>query len=371
MAGKYTGKIGEIVLQLNPTPENARNSEATFITLKSGRIIFAWSKFIGSDNSDFGAGVIASKYSDDDGKTWTEDDRVLIQKEGTTNVMSPSLLRLQDGRIAIVYLRKDGLKSCVAYFRTSSDELETLSEPVLISHEPGYYVVNNDRMIQLRCGRIVVPTAFHRYRGPSVLLPGEKPKSFMASPGIIFFWLSDDGGKRWLESLTSYYKCFPSGHGLQEPGVIELLNGKLWSWARPGEKNRQWESFSDDLGQTWTDPVPSQFVSPSSPMQVKRIPETKHLLAVWNDHSGIFETREPLPVSWGRTPLICAISEDDGKTWNHHKLLEDSPEHGFCYPAIHFTQEAVLISYNAGGATSKIPLDTQRVRRILIKQLYD
>lgn len=368
---KHTEKIGKIVLQLDPTPENARNSEAALITLKSGRIILAWSKFIGSDSSDFGAGVIAAKYSDDDGKTWSEDDRVLIQKEGTTNVMSPSLLRLQDGRIAIVYLRKDGHKSCLPYFRLSDDELKTFTDPILIAHQPGYYVVNNDRIIQARCGRIIVPAAFHRNRGPSVILPGEKAKSFLAHPGIILFWLSDDGGRHWLESLTSYYKCFPSGHGLQEPGVVELKDGRLWSWTRPGTEGRQWESFSDDLGQTWTEPVPSQFISPNSPMQIKRIPKTNHLLSVWNDHSGIFETPTPLPISWGRTPLVCAISEDEGKTWNHHHLLEDSPEHGFCYPAIHFTEEAVLISYCAGGATSKIPLDTLRVRRILIEELYD
>lgn len=220
---KHSEKIGKIVLDLPQTPENGRNSEAAFITLSSGSIILVWSNFIGCDNSDFVAGVIAAKYSDD-GKTWAKDDRVLIQKEGTTNVMSPSLLRLQDGRIAIFYLRKDGHNSCLPYFRLSEDELETFSDPVLIAHEPGYYVVNNDRVIQIRCGRIIVPAAFHRYRGPFILLPGEKTKSFMASPGIIIFWLSDDGGRHWLESLTSYYKFFPSGHGLQEPGVVELLD---------------------------------------------------------------------------------------------------------------------------------------------------
>lgn len=363
-------KPGKIVLQIDPTDENPRHSEGSFITLKSGRIVFAWSKFSGS-SSDFGEAVIATKYSDDDGKSWSKQDSILIQKEGTTNVMSPSLLRLQDGRIAIVYLRKDGHKICLPYFRTSDDELKTLSDPVLIAHEPGYYVVNNDRIIQARCGRIIVPAALHRYRGPSVVLPGEKIRSFFASPGLILFWLSDDCGKTWLESLTSYYRCFPSGHGLQEPGVIELNNGKLWSWTRPGTEGRQWESFSDDLGQTWSEPVASQFVSPNSPMHIKRIPATNHLLAVWNDHSGIFKTEKPQPVSHGRTPLVCAISEDEGKTWKHHRLLEDSPVHGFCYPAIHFTNEAVLIAYCAGGITSKSVLDTLRIRRILIEELYD
>ncbi|MGB9641934.1 MAG: sialidase family protein [Candidatus Ratteibacteria bacterium] len=363
-------KPGKVVLELPPIGNNARNSEASFITLKSGRIIFAWSKFFGS-HSDFGEAVLATKYSDDDGQTWSKDDRILIEKEGTTNVMSPSFLRLQDGRIVIVYLRKDGKKSCMPYFRTSDDELKTLSDPVSIAHESGYYVVNNDRMIQAKCGRIIVPAALHRYRGPSVLMPGEEPKTFLASPGIILFFLSDNNGKQWVESLTNYYKCFPSGHGLQEPGVIELNDGRLWSWTRPGTEGRQWESFSDDIGQTWSDPVPSQFVTPCSPMQVKRIPKTGHLLAVWNDHSGIFKTEKPKPISWGRTPLVCAISEDEGKTWKQHKLLEDSPEHGFCYPAVHFTEEAVLILYCAGGITSKIPLDTIRMRRILLADLYD
>jgi hypothetical protein len=201
-------------------------------------------------------------------------------------------------------------------------------------------------------------------------------ESFLASPGIILHYFSDDGGQSWLESLTSYYRCFPTGHGLEEPGVIELNDGRLWSWTRSGILGlsgcggRQWQSFSDDRGQTWSEPEPSQFISPCSPMQVKRIPATGHLLAVWNDHSGRFKVPKPKEISWGRTPLVSAISEDEGQTWQHHKLLEKAPDHGFCYPALHFTGEAVLLSYNAGGASSRNPLDTQRVRRIPLQEMY-
>src|SRR5436190_1904573 len=97
----------EIVLQLNPSRRNGRNSEATFVTLKSGRILLAWSKFTSANHSDFGSGMIASRYSDDGGKTWSRRDETLIQQEGAVNVMSPSFLRLKDGRIALHYLRKD------------------------------------------------------------------------------------------------------------------------------------------------------------------------------------------------------------------------------------------------------------------------
>jgi hypothetical protein len=165
--------------------------------------------------------------------------------------------------------------------------------------------------------------------------------------------------------------CFKEGHGLQEPGVVELAGKKLWGWARTGEiglrgcGGRQWETFSKDAGVRWTPMKPSKFVSPCSPMQVKRHPTRKLLVAVWNDQSGYFKLPKPKPISWGRTPLACAASTDEGKTWRGRMLLESAPDHGFCYPAVHFTDDDhVLISYNAGGATTRNPLDSQRVRRV-------
>jgi len=378
-----------IVLQLDPTPTNARNSEATFVTLKNGRILLAWSKFIGRDHSDFGSGVIAARWSDDGGRTWSSSDRVLVKKDrAAKNVMSPSLLRLQDGRIALLYLRKVGFHDCMPFMVFSKDECETFSKPVPCNLVPGYYVVNNDRIIQLRNGRIIMPVCQCRWRSPWEIrkikrLPGDTattyPKAlepWFASPCLIFFYFSDDHGKKWFESRTSYYHCFEDESGLQEPGMIELKNGTLWSWTRTGhighdyQSREQWQSFSKDGGQAWSRPEPSVFKSPCSPLSMKRIPKTGHLFAVWNDHSGRFKVPKPKPISWGRTPLVCAISQDEGKTWKHHKLLESAPDHGFCYVAIHFTDDAVLLSYNAGGASSQDCLDTQRVRRITLDELY-
>src|SRR5688572_12587192 len=102
--------MNQIVLQLDPSPTNARNSEATFITLKSGRILLIWSKFTGASDSDFGTGEIACKWSDDRGRTWSKRDRTLVKRDRkATNVMSPSALRLKDGRVALLYLRKESL----------------------------------------------------------------------------------------------------------------------------------------------------------------------------------------------------------------------------------------------------------------------
>lgn len=378
----------DIVLQLDPSRHNGRNSEATFVTLRSGRVLLAWSRFNSSDHSDFGSCEIAFRFSDDGGRTWSRRDEQMVPNEGSTNVMSPSLLRLKDGRIGLLTLRKDGGHICKPWFRYSTNEAKSFSKPVCVSLVDGYYVINNDRMVQLRNGRIILPVAMHRMRTPHSRarekeLPGDTktriPKSMepiFSGPGLIFFYFSDDGGRTWFESLTNYYWCTPEGLGLQEPGVIQLKDGRLWSWTRPGligvegMHDCQWESYSKDHGQVWSPPRPTRFISPSSPMQVKRIPKTGHLLAVWNDTSGRFKTPKAKPISWGRTPLVSAISTNEGRTWKHHLLLEAAPDHGFCYPAVHFTNEAALLSYNAGGASSLDPLDTQRVRRITYDALY-
>jgi len=50
---------------------------------------------------------------------------------------------------------------------------------------------------------------------------------------------------------------------------------------------------------------------------VKRIPTTGDLLIIWSQHSG--EEAKKMLI---RHRLSCAISEDEGKTWQHFKNLE-------------------------------------------------
>lgn len=367
--------MSKIVFQIDPTPENARNSEGSFVTLKDGRILFAWTKFL-SDGGDHGKSVIASLVSDDGGKTWPGEDRVLARPEGGAhNLMSVSLLRLQDDRIMLLYLRKtnlpDGQIQCTPVVQFSQDEMASLSSPIPVTPSKDFHIVNNDRVIQLQDGTIVVPVAHHRDGLP--ILPARRSDvEEFRSGATIFYILSRDGGATWYESETEYHRALRDGGGLQEPGVIELNDGRLWSWTRSTWQQDdigrcQWQSFSDDGGRTWREPEPSIFVSPCSPLSMKRIPFTGDLLAVWNDHSGRFPTPEKRNE---RRPLVCAVSSDEGTTWKHHRVLEDDPEHGYCYTAIHFVDDAVLLAYCAGGPRPAGPLTRLRMRRIPICDLY-
>ncbi len=90
----------------------------------------------------------------------------------------------------------------------------------------------------------------------------------------------------------------------------------------------------------------------------------KDLLALYNDHSGRF------PFSKGkRTPLVAAISSDGGKTWPVRKLIEGDPDGWYCYSAIHFVGDSVLLGHCAGDSKLGTYLGTLPIRRISLDWL--
>lgn len=143
----------------------------------------------------------------------------------------------------------------------------------------------------------------------------------------------------------------------------------LWGADEPSG-SYQWETFSTDQGFSWSRAEQSTFRSPCSPLSMKRIPATGDLLVVWNDRSNRYNLPEPQPISRDRTPLVSAISSDEGKTWKHHTVIESAPDHGFCYTAIHFTEDAVLLGYCAGDEAADGILNRLRIRRIPLEELY-
>lgn len=348
--------LGETVLNIEPTKENPRSSEGAFITLKTGRILFYYTQFYGGAQDNSPAHIV-SIHSDDEGKTWSKAPQIIVDNAGGENVMSVSLLRLKSGRIALFYLLKNNWLDCRPYVRFSDDETKTWSEPALMLAAPGYFVMNNDRVIQLTTGRLVAPLAFHRTKGSDP----KTSKSF-DSRAITLWSLSDDEGKTWREADSWWAMPQATRSGLQEPGVVETADGSLLSWART-DGGSQFFFRSKDQGKTWTPPVPSALASPVSPASIKRLPDSDKLLVVYNDHSGNF----PFPKG-KRTPLIAAISADGGVTWNNAKAIEEDQNGWYCYTAMHFTKDALLLGYCAGD-TKVGGLNRLRIKRVSLKDL--
>jgi hypothetical protein len=341
----------ETVLNLEPTKQNPRNSEGAFVTLKTGRILFLYTQFSGGAADESPASIVSIQ-SEDEGRTWSKEPRVVVENKAGANVMSVSLLRLHSGRIALFYLVKNNLLDCRPVVRFSDDEAEHWSEPSPVSKAPGYFVLNNDRVIQLKSGRLVMPLAYHRSRA-------NDPKSYRSwdSRAIALWYLSDDDGKTWREADDWWALPVRSRTGLQEPGVVELEDGQVFSWMRT-DQDAQYGCYSADQGERWPLPEKTSLASPESPASIKRLPGSASLLAVFNDHSGLFAFPR-----LKRSPLVAAVSNDGGKSWPVRKALEADPNGWYCYTAIHFTSDAVLLAYCAGD--SKIGgLNRLRIRRV-------
>jgi hypothetical protein len=344
------------VYNVEPSAKYPRNSEGSFVTLKSGRVLFFYTEFYGGKADESPARIVRI-YSDDGGRTWMGEPATVVENAAGTNVMSVSVLRLRSGAIALFYMVKNNWLDCRPVMRISHDEAETWSEPRLVGEAPGYFVINNDRVVQLKNGRLVAPVAFHRARAAD-------PKSIhsMDSRALTLWYLSDNEGESWKEARTWWALPAPTQTGLQEPGVVELADGGLFSWMRT-DQGAQFGCYSTDGGQNWPLPERTAMQSPVSPASIKRLPGSADLLGIFNDHSGRF----PFPKG-KRTPLVAAISSDGGKSWPRCKLLEKDPDGWYCYTAIHFVGDAVLLGYCAGdshvGALSRL-----RLRRVSMQWL--
>jgi Neuraminidase (sialidase) len=325
----------EDVLKINvlpPSANNPRNSEGDFMPLKSGLLMFVYSRFTGGATDD-SAAELAAIYSGDGGRTWSLRYEPVLSGEGKQNVMSVSLLRLPEGEIAMFYLRKNGPDDCIPMMRISTEEGRNWGESVPCIAEGGYYVMNNHRAVQLKSGRIVLPLARHSKDGAK------------RSPhGTFLCAYSDNGGRTWKRSTTELFGPEHSRSGLQEPAVVELKDGRLMMLART-DQGCQYRSFSADGGITWAPAEPSDIKSPLSSASIERIPSTGDLLLVWNDHENVDEAHRAK-----RTPFTVAISKDDGKTWEHKKNLDDDPDGWFCYTAIAIVNQRVLLAHCAGDS---------------------
>lgn len=353
-------KIGRQVLFLETTANNPRNGEGAFIRLKNGAILFGFTEFIGDDWDDDATARISAVVSYDDGNTWSEKYVLFEKDENSKNIMSLSFLRMNNDDIGAFYIVKkaDGTDKIV--LTRSSDEGRTWSQPISCMDcldEQDYYVLNNDRVLRLKTGRILFAAARH-----TVLTDKDV---FM--PGVVCFFYSDDDGMTWQKTEIELTCPFPNNiDGYEEPGLYEYPDGRLWCYIRTNI-GFQFECFSSDEGITWSVPEPNLFFSsPCAPMLIKD--SGKYTVAVFNpvpEHILHTNTKH-----WGRTPFVIAVSEDRAKTFDKKNLffLEDDLENGYCYPAVFGGEDYMLIAYYHSN-NNEICLNSTKIIKVMFSEI--
>ena len=121
--------------------------------------------------------------------------------------------------------------------------------------------------------------------------------------------------------------------GAQEPGLVELADGRVLMYVRTS-LGHIYKSYSADRGETWSQPESMEIASPTSPQTIRRVPSTGDMLMVWNHAPGP-----------ARTPLTLAVSSDEGLTWERFWNIDSEEGHTYAYPSIFFHDDEVLITY--------------------------
>jgi hypothetical protein len=338
-----------------------RWSEAALLNLDGKEHLMMLVTAFGHGGHDHTAANILEFHSRDGGLTWTplKEAKVFQKNIGTQNVMSPTLLRLDNGDILFFFMVKNPptLTDTGPWMRRSTDSGKTWSEPVRLPYR-GYGGPAPNRAIQHSSGRIILPC----------WVSMDKLGSTHA-----YSFYSDDRGKTWKQSPLITTPKGSTGRrtnpAAEEPAVIELKDGRLMMLVRCYLKSI-FVSYSSDRGATWSQPASSGIPSPGSMPLIKRLPDN-NILLIWN-YAPIERIEGPFP----RTQITAAVSTDDGKNFSSVRLLDGSTD--FTGPknapkitmaTVEYSGDRAVIVYSK-SMTSKNAYDW-RLQVVPIKWFYE
>ncbi|MGC9320330.1 MAG: sialidase family protein [Armatimonadota bacterium] len=331
-----------------PVPESwhgPRGMPGDLIELTDGRLLLAYTRYgYAAGGKETG---IWARTSDDRGQTWSEEYPLLLDPGPPSEngrYAHPSFLRLPDGDLLMSYIYDVSVDPGYGhtYYRRSDDDGETWSDQFILTPHPERMLVHNDKLVLLSDGRIIAPAEFS---------PGAQQGSHSNYVSTAYY--SDNNGYAWRMSQS----IIRANYEVQEPHVVELRDGRLMMMFRTysGFCGR---SYSEDRGQTWSEPEALEDV-PMTPrasaITVDRIPSTGDLLLIRCRGLGQEER--------ARTPLVSAISTDEGETWEHERVLFGEPDGDYGYQSVDFVDDMVILSYHQR--------DGLHVARIGVQWLYE
>lgn len=294
--------------------------------------------------------------STDAARTWSDSWELKDSAGERVRGDHNTIFRMSSGKLGMVYSEhkvfpsghpgRDGGAGIM--FRESADEGRTWSQPVLV--HPFHALCCAGHVIVLDSGRIVAPA----FRWISHNTTGESESASAPSFSYSFVVVSDDEGKTWQPSLSELFVShYRATYDLEEPTVVELGDGRLLGDFRC-QLGRRYRSFSEDGGISWSRPIPVHIAGSYTPSIIRRMP-TGELLMIWNQIS-----RTEILNCLARHRLSCAISRDEGQTWDNFKNLESLDDQAQVTPPP-LERIEVLELWDAPGYHQ--PGNTQRYHR--------
>ena len=140
---------------------------------------------------------------------------------------------------------------------------------------------------------------------------------------------SDDDGRTWQPNKDGELFIHVDEHlsaGAAEPCVVEVQPNKLLMFVRT-QLGRLFQAWSYDNGESWTRLHPTALASSASPATLLKVPDTGHLICVWNQHS-----EDEVKGGFIRTRLSSAVSRNGGGIWEFFQNIESIHEEEHVFP---------------------------------------
>jgi sialidase-1 len=260
-----------------------------------------------ASTSDSGDIDLLLKRSTDGGRTWSE--QALIADFGSDTVGNPCPVEDREtgdvwlpltsnpGNLTEREIEKDSARGTRrVWMMRSRDDGRSWSKPADITapaKDPGWgwYATGPGNGIQLRSGRLVIPCDHRRFEGQA------------RHSHVIY---SDDHGRNWKIGGSAQPDT-------NECAVVELRDGSLLLNMRNySGTNRRALARSRDGGLTW-----GEFREDEALIE----PVCQASLIRYDRGRLLFSN----PASKKRERLAVRVSEDDGRSWAHSRVLHEGP----------------------------------------------
>jgi predicted neuraminidase len=309
-AGEAESPFFRAQLIFRPSLRFPRCHSSTIAALPDGSLMAAWwngSEEGGRDN------VIRGSRRPAGSMLW--EPPVILGDTPDMTEGNPVLFAAPGGEVWLFY--RSGLPWVKLMWKKSGDMGRTWSEAEVFLGEPGWSF--RSRALLLANGDIVLPVQNH---GSDGFTPTGSSTSFI---------YSNDKGKSWKR--TAQIITEPRSN---EPTIIQRSDGSLLSFMRPYDRDPAdrllWQSESFDNGRTWAPATRTGLINPSKAIELLKL-QNGHVVLIFND------TQRSL------SQLSLALSHDEGRTWSHKRVLEDSPGR-FTYPTLSLAADGKIhISY--------------------------